>query len=103
MRTNDSSGWEWGRIREKKLAQNRRDNNGQCEAREYGCLGDATEVHHVVSRVHGGGDNDKLLALCSECHLRYTAQLNQKLWKERKAAEREAHRKNRPGRKDRHE
>lgn len=103
MQTNDSSGWEWGRIRRKKLADNRRDNAGQCEAQFYGCLGDATEVHHVVSRVDGGGDNDKLLALCSACHTAYTTATVQQQAEKRRTAKRQKRRKNHPGRKDRYE
>jgi 5-methylcytosine-specific restriction endonuclease McrA len=103
MKTNDNSGWEWSRIREEKLAQNRRDNDGRCEATLYGCLGFAEEVHHVVSRVDGGGDNDGLLALCSACHTRFTTATVRERALVRREAKRQARRKNHPGRKDRHD
>jgi 5-methylcytosine-specific restriction endonuclease McrA len=102
MRTNESSGWEWARIAKAKLAQNRRDNDGRCEAQRDGCLGVAEEVHHVVARVDGGGDNGKLLALCSVCHTRFTTETVQERARLRAAAKKEAKRKNHPGRKDRH-
>lgn len=105
MRTNDSSsGWAWAVIRDQKLHDNRRDNDGACEAQLEGCLGIATEVHHVVERVHGGGDNeDALEALCGPCHQRYTTHLIQERAAERRRLKREARRKNHPGRKDRYQ
>lgn len=96
-------GWEWSAIQKEKLADNRRMNGGRCEAGEYGCLGIATEVHHVVARVDGGTHNDKLLALCSACHYRYTTKTVQQRAAMRRAAKKAARRKNHPGRKDRHE
>jgi len=104
MRTNESSGWAWQVIKDQKLADNRRDNDGRCEAGLEGCLGIAEEVHHVVSRVDGGGDNSEALAaLCGPCHQRYTTQLIQERAAARRSAKREKKRKNHPGRKDRHE
>lgn len=85
------------------MADNRRDNDGRCEAQRDGCLGVAEEVHHVVARVDGGGDNDGLLALCSACHQRYTTELIQARAKERARIKKEKKRKNHPGRKDRYE
>lgn len=103
MQTNDSSGWEWRRIAQEKLELNRRHNDGACEAQRDGCLGVAEEVHHVVSRVDGGGDNEQLLALCSACHYRYTTELIQARAAERRRLKKEARRKNHPGRKDRYD
>lgn len=97
--TNDNSGWEWGRIQRDFIKR-----HPTCEGRYYGCLGVATDVHHVVARVHGGGDNEENLeSRCRPCHDRDTAELNQKLAKERRAAKKAARRKNHPGRKDRYE
>lgn len=96
-------GWEWGRIRQAKLADNRRTNAGRCEAALPGCLGDAEEVHHVDARVFGGGHNSRLLALCSACHYRYTTELIQLLAAERRSAKKAKRRKNHPGRKDRYQ
>lgn len=98
-----SLGWEWGRTRKAKMDENRRINAGRCEAALDGCLGDAEEVHHVVARVIGGGVNEGLLALCSACHQRYTTALIQERAAQRRAAKKEAKRKNHPGRKDRHD
>lgn len=99
----EARGWEWGRIQEEKLAQNERDNAGRCEAQLYGCLGSASEVHHVVARIDGGGHNDKLLALCSACHYRYTVETIQARAKLRRQEKHEAKRRNRPGRTDRYQ
>jgi hypothetical protein len=98
-----AAGWEWGRIRKAKMADNERTNEGQCEAQLYGCLGRAEEVHHVLARVRGGGHNDELLALCSGCHYRFTAELNRQLAAERRKQRNERLRKNHPGRIDRKE
>lgn len=99
----EARGWDWGRVRAEKMERNRRDNDGACEARYDGCLGVAEEVHHVVARVDGGGDNDGLLALCSACHYRLTTELIQRRAKERRAAKAARKRKNHPGRKDRYD
>ena len=99
--TVEARGWEWGRIRRKKLADNARDNAGRCEGGLEGCSGIAVEVHHVVARIDGGGHNDQLLALCPECHYRFTVQTIQERARLRAAAKKEAKRKNHPGRKDR--
>lgn len=97
--TNNNSGWEWGRIQRDYLRRHKR-----CVRGAYGCLGDATDVHHIVARIDGGGDNeDNLEALCGPCHNRETAKLNRRLAKERRARAAEAKRKNHPGRKDRYE
>lgn len=98
----EARGWEWGRIRRAKLDDNERVNAGRCEAALEGCLGRAEEVHHVLARVRGGGHNDELLALCSACHMRFTAELNRQLAVERAAAKKNKKRKNHPGRKDRY-
>lgn len=98
-----ASGWEWHRIQQEKLAQNRRDNGGACQAQRSGCLGIATEVHHVVARVDGGGEKTELAALCSACHYRYTVETIQQRAKERREQKRQRKRKNHPGRKDRHD
>jgi 5-methylcytosine-specific restriction protein A len=35
-----------------------------------------TEVHHIVPRVHGGGDHpSNLKTLCVECHRKYTDEM----------------------------
>ena len=96
-----ASGWEWHRIQQKVLADNERDNDGACQAQLSGCLGVATEVHHVVARIDGGGHNDQLAALCSACHYRYTVETIQQRAKERREEKRRKKRKNHPGRKDR--
>ena len=96
-------GWQWRRVRETKMSDNRRVNAGRCEASLPGCLGVAEEVHHIVSRVDGGGDNDGLLALCSACHYRYTTETVQKQAAQRRVVKKEKKRKNHPGRKDRYE
>lgn len=96
-------GWAWTAIREQKLHDNRRDNDGRCEAALSGCLGCAEEVHHIVSRVDGGTHEDGLLALCSACHYRFTVETIQKQADQRAARKRYLRRKNHPGRKDRHE
>ena len=98
-----ASGRGWRRIREAKLAQNARDNDGRCEAALYGCLGRAEEAHHIVSRVLGGTHNDGLLALCSACHSRFTTETVQALAAEKRRVKVEAQRRNHPGRKDRHD
>ena len=104
MKTNDSSGWEWRRIKDEKLDDNRRVNAGRCEAQRPGCLGVAEEVHHVVERVNDGGDNkSNLMALCSACHYRFTVEANQARAEAKRIAKKQAKRKNHPGRKDRHE
>ena len=101
--TQEARGWEWGRIRRKKLDDNERDNAGRCEAALPGCLGVAEEVHHVLARVRGGGHNDELLALCSACHYRFTVELNRQLAEERRLKKKLKKRKNHPGRKDRYD
>ena len=59
----------WRRTRERVL---RRDGY-VCGLQEYGCLGDATEVHHIRGKNDGGGDEDgNLVAACSVCHARHT-------------------------------
>lgn len=105
MRTNQAtSGWEWGRIRRATLERNRRDNEGRCQADEWGCLGQATTVNHIVERVDGGTDDpSNLEALCDACHDRRTAEGNRKRAAARRAAKNEAKRKNHPGRKDRYD
>lgn len=103
MKTNSSSGWEWSRIKKAKLADNERDNGGQCQAVLDGCEGVATEVHHLVERAEGGTDDDEnLLAICDACHYRLTTEANQRRAKQRRQAKAEARRKNHPGRKDRY-
>jgi 5-methylcytosine-specific restriction protein A len=103
-KTSDKLGWEWGRIRKAKIAQNQRDNAGQCERGDYGCLGDATEVHHTIARIDTGGHNDGTLeALCSACHQRATTELVQRLATERRAIAKEKRQRNHPGRKDRYD
>ncbi|UOW93141.1 HNH endonuclease [Mycobacterium phage NoShow] len=96
-------GWEWSAIREEKLRDNRRTNDGRCEARLSGCLGVAEEVHHVVARVDGGTHNDQLLAVCSACHYRFTTETVQQRAALRREQKKQKKRKNHPGRKDRHE
>jgi 5-methylcytosine-specific restriction protein A len=96
-------GWEWSAIQQKKLADNRRDNDGRCEAALDGCLVIAVEVHHAVARVDGGTHNDELLALCSACHYRFTVETIQAQAAKRREAKKQKKRKNHPGRKDRHE
>lgn len=95
-------GWAWTAIREEKLAENRRTNDGICEAQLQGCLGIATEVHHDVARVIGGTHDDGLSALCSACHYRLTTQLIQERAAERRRLKKEHRRRNHPGRKDRY-
>ena len=35
-----------------------------------------TEVHHIVPRMHGGGDHpSNLKTLCVECHRKYTNEM----------------------------
>lgn len=103
MRTNENSGWAWQVIKDQKLADNRRDNDGACEAQLEGCLGIATEVHHVHARINDGGDDPEALeALCGPCHQRYTTQLIQERAAEKRRIKREHRRKNHPGRKDRY-
>lgn len=104
VKTNDSSGWEWSRIADAKLAENRRVNAGACEAQLPGCLGVAQEVHHVVARVDGGGDNKgSLQAICDACHYRLTTELIQERADARRVSKKLKKRKNHPGRKDRYE
>lgn len=104
MRTNQSSGWRWHAIQKDKLEQNRRDNDGQCQAVLEGCLGGATQVHHVIERIDGGTDDDEnLMAVCEVCHYRLTTALVQKRSAARRAAKKEKKRKNHPGRKDRYD
>ena len=99
MKTNDNSGWEWGRIQRDHLRR-----HPTCVRGAYGCLSVATDVHHIVARIDGGGDNEgNLESLCGPCHDRETAALNRRLSKERRAAKAAARRKNHPGRKDRYE
>ena len=104
MRTNQSSGWRWHAIQQDKLEQNQRDNDGQCQAAFDGCLGVATQVHHIIDRVDGGGDDDdNLMAVCEGCHTRLTTELVQKRAAARREQKKQARRKNHPGRKDRHD
>jgi len=104
MRTNQSSGWEWHRKKDAKLAQNRRDNDGRCDAAFYGCLGEATQVHHRVERIDGGDDSaENLIAVCEACHTRLTTEANQKRAAARREQKKKAKRRNHPGRKDRYD
>jgi hypothetical protein len=104
MKTNELSGWEWNRRRQGKLDDNQRDNDGRCEVALPGCLGVATEVHHIVSRVIGGGDDKSTLAaICDACHYRLTTELVQQRAAERARMKKLKKRKNHPGRKDRHD
>lgn len=98
-----ASGRAWRLIRDRKLAQNQRDNGGRCEAALHGCLGVAEEVHHVIARVHGGTHNDGLAALCSVCHTQFTTATVQERAAMRRQLTKEQKRKNHPGRKDRHD
>jgi hypothetical protein len=60
----------WRTIREWKLAENRRVNDGRCEQAIPGvCTGVATEVHHIHGRMAGDGAAN-LHATCKECNLR---------------------------------
>ena len=96
-------GWAWGRIRAQVLADNERDNDGVCQAQLYGCLGRATEVHHIVARVnHGGHIKGNLAAICGACHYRYTTETVRERAAERRQQKRQQQRRNRPGRKDRY-
>lgn len=46
---------------------------GYCEAVLRGCLGLASDVHHVKPRARGGSDNPKnLMTLCRPCHEKIT-------------------------------
>lgn len=104
MRTNDSSGWEWHRIQQATLARNQRDNDGHCQAQFEQCEVVAVQVHHIIERTDGGGDDPRnLMAVCDACHTRLTVEANRKRSAARRAAKKEAKRKNHPGRKDRHE
>ena len=104
MKTNENTSRGWNVIREAKLARNRSNNGGACEAQLYGCLGFAEDVHHVVARIDGGGDNDSnLMAVCSACHYRYTTETVQQRAKQRAAQRRAKKRRNHPGRKDRYD
>ena len=104
MRTNQSSGWEWSRRQKARLAANERDNNGQCQAVLDGCLGVATEVHHVIERADGGGDEAaNLAAVCEACHIRLTVEANRVRAAERRGVKKQAKRKNHPGRRDRYD
>ena len=104
MKTNENTSRGWNTIRARKLAANAANNAGRCEAGDYGCLIIATDVHHVVARIDGGGDNDSnLQALCSACHERRTTELVQRRAKQRAAQRRAKKRRNHPGRKDRYE
>lgn len=44
----------------------------------------ATEVHHVVAKAHGGGNEpENLISICRECHSEATAQQTGKRIKQR--------------------
>lgn len=93
------SGWEWGRVR-----SDYRTRHPTCEARLYGCLGSPVDVHHIVARIDGGGDNDSNLeSRCAPCHYRETSDTNSERAAQRREAKKQAKRKNHPGRKDRYE
>lgn len=90
----------WFAIREHVL---KRDGN-QCQAQEVGCTGLAVEVDHIVPQYLGGtDDDDNLESLCPECHARRTSRQAHERAQIRKAEKKEAERRNRPGRKDRHQ
>nr|WP_286137300.1 HNH endonuclease [Mycobacterium sp. IS-3022] len=78
--------------------------DGQCQDRDWGCEGEAVEVHHIVPIELGGtNDDDNLISLCAPCHQRRTAEQQQERQARKKAATKEARRRNHPGRKDRHD
>jgi 5-methylcytosine-specific restriction endonuclease McrA len=100
MRTNESDGWTWGRIQDAVLS----DAHYECQRRHSGCLGVAVAVNHIIARIDGGGDNrSNLEAICEYCHEIENQKLLARLAAQRKEDEREARRRNRPGRKDRYE
>lgn len=75
-----------------------------CQARDEGCEGEAVEVHHIVPIELGGtNDNENLISLCEVCHYRRTTQQRQARAARVKAEQKEARRRNHPGRKDRYE
>lgn len=76
----------------------------RCQAHEEGCEGEAVEVHHVIPIEAGGtNEDDNLVSLCAACHYRYTTEQRQARAARVNAEKKEAARRNRPGRKDRHE
>lgn len=90
----------WAVIRERVLDRDEH----QCQAREAGCIGVATEVHHIIPQYAGGTDDDEnLQSLCSECHARQTSRQAHERALVRKAEKKEAERRNHPGRKDRYD
>lgn len=93
MRTNQNNGWKWDEIRRDYLRR-----HPHCEARQYGCLVDATDVHHIIARVdEGGDDEDNLMSLCGPCHDRETQKLKARLAKERKKKKDDERRNRHPG------
>ncbi|WP_170924371.1 HNH endonuclease [Mycobacterium avium] len=75
-----------------------------CQARDEGCETEAIEVHHIVPIELGGtNDDDNLISLCGCCHYRRTTQQRQESMARKRAGQREARRRNHPGRKDRHD
>lgn len=85
---------DWATIRNRILDRDGR----RCGEGAYGCLGVATEVHHIIEQVFGGtDDDDNLISLCEACHQRKTVALRQELNKRRKAEQKEQKRRSHPG------
>lgn len=90
----------WGVIRTHILERD----HHQCQARDPGCTGEGTEVHHVIEQAFGGtDDDDNLITLCESCHHRKTLKFRQELARRNREAKKEAARRNVPGRRDRHD
>src|ERR1700739_2168105 len=55
----------WKALRERVLTRDHR----QCRIRLDGCIGAASEVHHLVEVAAGGGDElSGLVSVCIPCH-----------------------------------
>ncbi|MEN4399378.1 HNH endonuclease [Mycolicibacterium senegalense] len=58
----------WKRLRLQVLERD----NHQCQAREPGCTGEATQVDHIVNTAAGGAelDENNCQAICPSCNAR---------------------------------
>ena len=78
----------WRANRERALTRDHR----QCQIGEYGCLGEATTVDHIVPLMDGGTDDlSNLQSVCAPCHARKTQGEQVRAMRERKASEGRKH------------
>ncbi|MEC4611822.1 HNH endonuclease [Tsukamurella tyrosinosolvens] len=72
----------WRVNRQRALARDQR----ECQIREWGCLGVADTVDHIIPLMDGGTDDlSNLQSVCAPCHARKTQSEQVRAMRARKA------------------